>query len=1612
MRTTLAILTGTLWLGCVSFSQSQTLNFTTLAGSAGSGSADGTGAAARFANPWGIAVDGAGNLYVADTENHTIRKVTSGGVVTTLAGRAGVGGSSDGTGTNALFYQPQGIALDGATNVYVADTGNYTIRKITPAGVVTTLAGSAGNSGSTNATGSNARFYEPEGIAVNAAGSLIFVADTWNHLIRQVTSAGVVTTLAGFAGNAGTNNGTGTSAQFNQPQGLTVDAAGNVYVGDTGNQTIRKITAAGVVTTLAGSPTNYGSANGSGANATFWDPQGVALDAATNVYVADSFNNTIRKVTPGGLVTTIAGTAGTSGSADGTGAAAAFSQPQGVAVDSLGNVYVTDGANGTIRLISSGAVVSTLAGSASTGNADGTGGGARFSGPSGAAISSAGNGYVADTGNGTIRLISPGGVVTTFAGLAGSSGTNDGTGSAARFFGPQGVAVNSAGSLIYVADTANHTIRKITSGGGVTTLAGVGGSSGLNDGSGGSASFNFPQAVALDLTGNIYVADTWNHTIRKVTTGGVVTTLAGLPGYAGDLDSNATGAGTNGARFNCPSGVAVDASGNVYVTDTRNHTIRMVSPAGVVSTLAGLPGVWGSADGTNSTARFYRPEGITVDAGGNLFVLDSGNHTVRMVAPSGTNWVVTTVAGTADVSGSADGGGANARFYYPAGIGMNNVGSFCVADWGNNTIRSGTSSSNSTPSIQGQPLDQSVSQGQNATFNVTASGSAPLLYQWLFNSTNISGATDSSFTVFGAQPTNAGTYSVIVSNLLGSTMSSNAVLTVVVPPTITNSPQALTVNQGSNATFSVAASGTVPFGYQWLFNGGVISAASASSYTRINAQPGDAGSYSVIVSNSAGSATSVPVVLTVNLVPTPPGISGGGQPQSVTVAQNSNATFTVTASGSTPLSYQWLFNGAGIANATDSSFTRASVQPTNEGSYSVVVTNAYGMITSLPAALTVIVPPMINVQPVSQLGSVSNSVTFTVGLSQGTSPAYQWRQNGAALAGATQSSLNFSSLMWSNAGTYSVVVSNLAGSQTSVPATLVVQQAAFTFFDGFEGYNPGSLDNNTVGGPNVSSANPWWGVNTSAQGWVTNASAGVTPHGGSQMDGAAGSVRQEYLNLLYRMNAGQLYYGNFMCDWWFYDPYGTTPSGATNLQDYLAVAQYAPVSTTSDSSTFTTFNQRMSLGAYNGSAGYNYSNYQARIIGGAGTFGSQNSWYNTTTIRSVGWHHARIVVGIPNPSSLQAPVWMYVDNMTNAAVTSPTTGTNFGFNLIELNHQFKAGYSGYYDDFTFRAANDPWIVEQPAGQTVSPGQNATFATVAVGTAYQWQFNGVNIGGATTSTYTVTSAAATNVGSYACVITGTNGTLATSNAVLVVTAPPAIVSSPSSLTVTQSQSAMFSVGATGAPILGYQWQFNGVPITGASDTSFTLAGAQSTNAGSYSVVVTNGYGANTSDVATLTVLVPPSISIQPQSQIVQTGNCATFTVTAVGTSPLSYQWNWNGAPQAGATTTSYLACNTGSYSVLVSNIAGALLSDTVTLMFTNPPAPAVPGHFDAVSIGSNGSFQLNMSGTPYSNYVLEYTADWSNWAPLSTFSAPSGLFQYNDPSVVTNADRFYRLRLAP
>lgn len=311
--------------------------FTKLVGSYGTN--DGTISTAQFQAPEGVAVDVAGNLYVADRGNHTIRMMTPDGVVTTLAGMPRQNGTNDGVGSAARFSSPTGVAVDGAGNVYVADSGNNTVRKVTPAGVVTTLAGRAdGHSGSSDGVGSAARFLRPYGVAVDGATNL-YVADNFNNMVRKMTQVGtnwIVSTIPNR------------TTLFDEPQGLVLDSATNLYVTQWGNHVIRKITPSGVVTTIAGAAGQPGTNDGVGTAARFSGPNGLAVDGAGNLYVVDQNNQTTRRITPAGVVTTLGGTAGAPGRHDGIGATARFSWPSGLALDSAGSLIIGDMENSRI----------------------------------------------------------------------------------------------------------------------------------------------------------------------------------------------------------------------------------------------------------------------------------------------------------------------------------------------------------------------------------------------------------------------------------------------------------------------------------------------------------------------------------------------------------------------------------------------------------------------------------------------------------------------------------------------------------------------------------------------------------------------------------------------------------------------------------------------------------------------------------------------------------------------------------------------------------------------------------------------------------------------------------------------------------------------------------------------------------------------------------------------------------------------------------------------------------------------------------------------------------------------------------------------------------------
>ena len=685
---------------------------------------NGPATSARLRFPSGVAVDGAGNLFIADTNNHRIRKVDSAGVITTVAGTGETGFSGDGgPAIQAALEEPSGVTVDGAGNLFIADTNNHRIRKVDSAGVITTVAGTGerfGGFGTFSGDGGpaiQAALNGPSGVAVDGAGNL-FIADRYNHRIRKVDSAGVITTVAGtgefgFSGDGGP----AIQAALNGPSGVAVDGAGNLFIADSDNHRIRKVDSAGVITTVAGTgESGFGGDGGPAVEAELYGPSGVAVDGAGNLFIADSDNHRIRKVDSAGVITTVAGTGESGFGGDGDPAIqAALDEPSGVAVDGAGNLFIADNDNHRIRKVDSAGVITTVAGTGETGFS-GDGGPAiqaALEEPSGVAVDGAGNLFIADYNNHCIRKVDATGTITTIAGscetgfLGGGFSGDGGPAASARLRYPRGVAVDGAGNL-FIADRYNHEIRKVDAAGTITTVAGTGepGFAGQYGGDGGPAiraALNGPSGVAVDGAGNLFIADTNNHRIRKVDSAGVITTVAGTRRFGGDGGFSGDGGPAKPARLRSPSGVAVDGAGNLFIADSGNHRIRKVDATGTITTVAGTGRTRFRGDGGPAIqAALNAPSGVAVDGAGNLFIADTNNHRIRKVDSAG---VITTVAGTGETGFSGDGGPAiQAALDEPSGVAVDGAGNLFIADSGNHVVRKLTPVGSSTPTQPGKPL--------------------------------------------------------------------------------------------------------------------------------------------------------------------------------------------------------------------------------------------------------------------------------------------------------------------------------------------------------------------------------------------------------------------------------------------------------------------------------------------------------------------------------------------------------------------------------------------------------------------------------------------------------------------------------------------------------------------------------------------------------------------------------------------------------------------------------------------------------------------------------------------------------------------------------------------
>ena len=620
-------------------------NISTMAGT-GEGETGGDGGPADQAQlycPQCVAVDSAGNIYIADTFNRRIRKVDPEGVITTVAGTGEKG--DGGPAVQESLDRPEGVTVDGSGNLYIADTWNHRIRKVDATGKIFTVAG-AGASGYSGDGGSadRAQLYCPGDVAVDGSGNL-YIADRGNDRIRKVDAAGKISTVAGTGeDDYGGDGGPAVLAQLRYPNSVATDGSGNLYIADTWNNRIRKIDITGNISTVAGNgERGAGGDGGPAVQAQLRCPNSVAVDSSSNLYIADRDNDCIRKVDAAGNISTIAGFGKWGYGGDGGPAVQAhLYYPRDVAVDKASNLYIADRGNDRIRKVDAAGNISTVAG---TGEDDYGGDGgpavlAQLDEPTGVAVDGTGNIYIADLENDRIRKVDATGNFSTVAGTGedGYAGEDDyggdgGPAVQAQLYCPCSIAVDGSGNF-YIADSDNHRIRKVDAVGNISTVAGTGREGYSWDGLPAIQGYlNHPEGVTVDDSGNLYIADTDNHRICKVNAEGKIFTVAGTgaPGYSGD------GAPAIRARLYYPGDVAADKAGNLYIADTNNHRIRKVDAAGNISTVAGTGESGYSGDGGSADrAQLHCPCSLAVDGSGKLYIADTNNHRIRRLRRPGT----------------------------------------------------------------------------------------------------------------------------------------------------------------------------------------------------------------------------------------------------------------------------------------------------------------------------------------------------------------------------------------------------------------------------------------------------------------------------------------------------------------------------------------------------------------------------------------------------------------------------------------------------------------------------------------------------------------------------------------------------------------------------------------------------------------------------------------------------------------------------------------------------------------------------------------------------------------------------------------------------------------
>lgn len=697
---------------------------------------------AIFGTPQGITIDGTGNIYIADAANSRIRRIDSSGVVVTIAGNGAAGFSGDGgPAIGASLNLPRSVAFDGVGNLYILDSGNNRVRRVDTTGTITTVAGTGNtdyNGDGILATNANLNFstFLGGGVTVDSVGN-IFIAEATNQRVRRVDAkTKLISTIAGtgafgFSGDGGQ----ATNAKLFTPAGVAVDNSGNVFIADSDNNRIRQVNlTTGVITTLAGNGViGFGGDGGQATNASLNSPLGIMVDEIGNVFVADIFNNRIRRIdAQTKTITTVAGNGIATFSGDGGQATnASLNIPIGLVIDGNGNLIIADQTNNRIRRVDARTKIISTIGGIDPPNGDGDLAiNATIIDPFSVVVDKDGNLIIADSENHRIRKIdAKTGIITTIAGTGVEDFSGDnGPALNATFSLPTSLALDSRGNL-FIADTGNQRIRRIDAVSSIiTTVAGNGIADFSGDGSQATvASLNRPFGVALDSAGNIYIADTINCRIRRVNAlNGIITTVAGN----GNADLGGDGGLATRAQLFFPGGVAIDRNNNILIADgtlgflvniSQGRIRQIDANTGIITTIAGstTPGFGG--DGALATnGRLNSPLSLTTDSANNIFINDGGNQRIRRV--DAITKIITTVAGNGNTDYSGDGGLAtNASLAAPRSVTIDSDGNLIIAAGNNDALRKvklTPGGPTGSFSLIVSPNSQTISPGDSTSFTV------------------------------------------------------------------------------------------------------------------------------------------------------------------------------------------------------------------------------------------------------------------------------------------------------------------------------------------------------------------------------------------------------------------------------------------------------------------------------------------------------------------------------------------------------------------------------------------------------------------------------------------------------------------------------------------------------------------------------------------------------------------------------------------------------------------------------------------------------------------------------------------------------------------------------